>query len=39
VEPLVDENRLDPETAPAARVDRELDRMVSPPTQRSATSL
>lgn len=38
-EPLADDNRLDPETAPAARIDRELERVVSPPGPRSATSL
>jgi hypothetical protein len=39
VEPLGDEGRLDPEIAPAARIDRELERIVSPPAQRSPTSL
>lgn len=39
VEPLVDEDRLDPDIAPAARIDRELERIVSPPSQRSPTSL
>jgi hypothetical protein len=39
VEPLVDENRLDPALAPAARVDRALDRIVSPPGPRSPTAL
>lgn len=38
-EPLVDDNRLDPETALAARIDRALDRIVSPPGQRSSTAL
>lgn len=38
-EPLVDGNRLDPDLAPAARIDREMERVVSPPPQRSATSL
>src|SRR4051812_26852753 len=39
VEPLVDEDRLDPDIAPAARIDRALDRVVSPPPPRSPTSL
>ena len=39
VEPLVDEDRLDPDVAPAARIDRALDRLVSPPPPRSPTAL
>jgi hypothetical protein len=39
VEPLVDEDRLDPDTAPAARIDREMERIVSPPPPRSPTAL
>jgi hypothetical protein len=39
VEPLVDEDRIDPATAPAARIDREMDRIVSPPPPRSPTAL
>jgi hypothetical protein len=37
--PLGDGERFDPATSNAARVDRELDRIVSPPAQRSPTSL
>jgi hypothetical protein len=37
--PLSDTNRVDLETSEAARVDRELDRIVSPPEQRSSTAL
>jgi hypothetical protein len=39
VEPLGDEDRLDPETAQSARIDRELEKIVRPPAQRSSTSL
>lgn len=39
VEPLVDENRLDPAIAPAARIDRALDRIVGAPPPRSPTAL
>lgn len=39
IEPLTDSDRLDPDTAPAARIDRELDRVVGAPAQRSPTSL
>jgi hypothetical protein len=38
-EPLSTEERVDPATAPAAEIDRELDRIVSPPEPRSPTSL
>jgi hypothetical protein len=34
-----DDAQLDPSTAPAARIDRQLDRIVSPAPPRSATSL
>ena len=34
-----DETRIDPATSPAARIDRQLDRIVSPAPPRSATSL
>jgi hypothetical protein len=39
VEPLADSNRVDVDTSDAARTDRELDRIVSPPEQRSPTAL
>jgi hypothetical protein len=39
VEPLTDSDRLDPDIAPAARIDRELDRIVGAPGPRSPTSL
>lgn len=39
VEPLVDENRLDPAIAPTARIDRALDRIVGAPPPRSPTAL
>ena len=39
IEPLTDSDRLDPDTAPAARIDREMDRVVGPAEQRSPTSL
>jgi hypothetical protein len=39
IEPLTDPDRLDPDTAPAARIDRQLDRIVGAPGPRSPTSL
>jgi hypothetical protein len=36
---LRDDDRVDPETSKAARVDRELERIVRPPEQRSPTAL
>lgn len=36
---LSEDERVDPETSKAGRIDRELDRIVSPPEQRSATAL
>ena len=39
VEPLTDSDRLDPDTAPAARIDRELEHIVGTPGPRSPTSL
>ena len=39
VEPLVDEDRLDPDIARAARIEREMDRVVGAPPPRSPTSL
>ena len=36
---LREEDRVDPATSKAARVDRELERIVSPPEQRSPTAL
>ena len=39
VEPLADSGRVDVSTSDAAERARELDRMVSPPQQRSPTSL
>lgn len=37
--PEANETRLDPATAPAARIERVLDRVASPPAPRSPTSL
>jgi hypothetical protein len=39
VEPLVDENRLDPAIAPAARIERAMDRIVGARPPRSPTAL
>ena len=36
---IADSDRVDLETSEAARVDRELERIVSPPEQRSPTAL
>jgi hypothetical protein len=39
VAPLASDGRVDADTAPAARIEREMDRIVSPPAPRSPTSL
>ena len=39
VEPLADEDRIDSELSSAARIEREMDRVVGAPPPRSPTSL
>jgi hypothetical protein len=38
-QPVIDDRALDPDVSKAGQIDRELDRVVTPPGQRSPTSL